>query len=175
MAAARGARRAGYRTVTDSPTDLPADSSTESSTGSPAILRIVAALIVDERGRALMVRKRGTTRFMQPGGKPESGETDAAALARELHEELGLLIAPEELIPVGQFRADAANEAHTVLDARVFDAPVILNALAGSIEVAQEIEEALWVDPADPGDVELAPLSSDILLPLLAARRSSVE
>jgi len=117
-----------------------------------------------------MVRKRGTSRFMQPGGKPEPGETDAAALARELSEELGLIVDPGELVPVGRFTADAANEAHTVLDARVFDAPVILGALAGSIEVAQEIEEALWVDPSAPGAVELAPLSSDILLPLLAAR-----
>ena len=139
-------------------------------TDSPAVLRIVAALIIDEQGRALMVRKRGTTRFMQPGGKPEPGETDVAALARELHEELGLVVAPDELVPVGQFTADAANEADTVLDARVYDAPVILSALLGSIEAGQEIEEALWIDPAAPGDVELAPLSSNILLPLLAAR-----
>ena len=90
--------------MTDSPADLPA--------GSPAVLRIVAALIVDERGRALMVRKRGTSRFMQPGGKPEPGETDAAALARELSEELGLIVDPGELVPVGRFTADAANEAH---------------------------------------------------------------
>jgi len=170
MAAARSARRAGRFAVTDSPTEISADG----PAGSPAVLHIVAALIVDERGRALMVRKRGTTRFMQPGGKPEPGETDAAALARELHEELGLVVAPEELVLVGQFTADAANEAHTVLDARVYDAPVILSALVGSIEVAQEIEEALWLDPAAPGDVDLAPLSSDLLLPLLAARTPPV-
>ena len=137
---------------------------------SPAVLRIVAALIVDERGRALLVRKRGTTRFMQPGGKPEPGETDAAALARELEEELGLVVDPHELVLVDEFVADAANEAHTVLDARVFDAPVILSPVAGTIEVAQEIEELVWVDPAEPGPVELAPLSSEFLLPLLAAR-----
>ncbi|MBK4346881.1 NUDIX hydrolase [Lacisediminihabitans changchengi] len=142
---------------------------------SPAVLRIVAALVVDERGRALLVRKRGTTRFMQPGGKPEAGETDAAALARELQEELGLVVDPDELVLVGRYSADAANEADTVLDARVFDAPIILGPIVDTIEVAQEIVELVWVDPADPGAIALAPLSSEILLPLLASRNSPVE
>ena len=41
------------------------------------VIRIVAAVVADERGRLLLVRKRGTTAFMQPGGKPEAGETPA--------------------------------------------------------------------------------------------------
>ena len=35
------------------------------------------------------MRKRGTTAFMQPGGKRDHGEDDVAALAREIDEELG--------------------------------------------------------------------------------------
>ncbi|MGB9089319.1 MAG: NUDIX domain-containing protein, partial [Pseudomonas farsensis] len=58
------------------------------------IIRIAAALLVDPQGRTLLVRKRGTEAFMQPGGKIDAGETPAAALARELHEELGLRIDP---------------------------------------------------------------------------------
>lgn len=133
---------------------------------SPAVLRIVAALLVDADGRALLVRKTGTTRFMQPGGKPEPGETAAEALSRELEEELGLDIPAGDLRYVGRFSADAANEAHTVLDAEIFDAPVI----DGPVFVASEIEELVWLDPSAPSGVELAPLSSEILLPLLAAR-----
>ena len=37
-------------------------------------IRIVAALIRDEAGRVLLVRKRGTETFMQPGGKRDPGE-----------------------------------------------------------------------------------------------------
>ena len=37
-------------------------------------IEIVAALIRDRAGRVLLVRKRGTTAFMQPGGKRDSGE-----------------------------------------------------------------------------------------------------
>ena len=134
-----------------------------------ATLHIVAALLVDADGRALLVRKRGTTKFMQPGGKPEPGESDAAALARELQEELGLVVDPAEMTLVGRFRVAAANETDTMLDARVFDVPTVVSPVA----VAAEIDELVWIDPASPGDVDLAPLSSEELLPLLAARAAS--
>ena len=44
-------------------------------------IRIAAALIRNERGEVLLVRKRDTQAFMQPGGKLEPGESAAAALA----------------------------------------------------------------------------------------------
>ncbi|HZP68639.1 MAG TPA: NUDIX domain-containing protein [Pseudolabrys sp.] len=53
------------------------------------VISVVAALIRDEQGRVLLVRKRGTAAFMQPGGKRDPGESELAALARELTEELG--------------------------------------------------------------------------------------
>ncbi|QOR37060.1 hypothetical protein HNO52_17845 [Billgrantia diversa] len=40
----------------------------------PTTLRIAAALILDSEGHMLLVRKRGTERFMQAGGKLEPGE-----------------------------------------------------------------------------------------------------
>jgi 8-oxo-dGTP pyrophosphatase MutT (NUDIX family) len=39
-------------------------------------IKVVAALISDDAGRVLLVRKRGTTAFMQPGGKRDAGEDD---------------------------------------------------------------------------------------------------
>jgi len=51
-----------------------------------------AALIRDGAGRVLLVRKRGTTAFMQPGGKRDSGEDDVTALAREIDEEVKRII-----------------------------------------------------------------------------------
>ena len=43
---------------------------------------------VDGAGHVLLVRKADTRFFMQAGGKIEPGEEPAAALVRELHEEI---------------------------------------------------------------------------------------
>jgi 8-oxo-dGTP pyrophosphatase MutT (NUDIX family) len=58
------------------------------------IIRVVAALIRDDLGRMLVVRKRGTAAFMQPGGKRDAGEDDLTALGREIGEELGCRMVP---------------------------------------------------------------------------------
>jgi 8-oxo-dGTP diphosphatase len=118
-------------------------------------------VIRDDGGRWLLVRKRGTTAFMQPGGKLEAGEAAADALVRELVEELGLRVDPGQLSHVGRFTAVAANEVGFDVDADVFAAP-----LAGPVTPLAEIEEARWVDLTSPGDLELAPLILDHLLPL---------
>ena len=73
-------------------------------------IKVVAALIRDEAGRVLLVRKRGTTAFMQPGGKRDPGEDDIAALARELAEELGCCLVRDTIQALGEFDAVAANE-----------------------------------------------------------------
>jgi len=79
-------------------------------------IRVSAAVIVDRTGRVLVVRKQGTTRFMQPGGKPEPGETAAQTLIRELDEELSLHVEESDLEPLGTFVSAAANEpGHRVI------------------------------------------------------------
>jgi 8-oxo-dGTP diphosphatase len=61
----------------------------------PSPIEVVAAVIADARGRVLLARRTegrdlaGLWEF--PGGKREPGETPEAALARELHEELGIV------------------------------------------------------------------------------------
>jgi 8-oxo-dGTP pyrophosphatase MutT (NUDIX family) len=104
---------------------------------------------------------------MQAGGKLESGESALDALARELQEELGLELDESAAEYLGVFRAEAANEAHTLVSAAVF-------ALETAVEVTPqgEIEELLWIDRLDGISVELAPLTRDELLPLWASRRA---
>jgi 8-oxo-dGTP diphosphatase len=51
----------------------------------------------------LLVRKRGTTTFMKPGGKRDDGEDDLTTLRRELTEELGCQLVSAELL--GHFSA----------------------------------------------------------------------
>jgi 8-oxo-dGTP diphosphatase len=124
-------------------------------------IRIVAALIRDDAGRVLLVRKHGTSAFMQPGGKLDAGEDDVTALCREISEELGCLVVPASVRPLGAFDAVAANEPGFRVEANVYHVDV-----TGEISPRQEIDEAIWIDPASPPDVHLAPLTRDHVLPL---------
>ncbi|MCQ1987767.1 NUDIX domain-containing protein [Arthrobacter sp. zg-Y844] len=133
---------------------------------SPTVLRLSAVLVTDDTGRILLVRKRGTSRFMQPGGKLEPGETFAEAAAREVGEELGLDVAPEELGSAGRWYGPAANEEDTFIDAGLFS--LDLPAGAPMPEAAAEIEELLWLQPAAAAArKDLSPLLRDHILPQL--------
>ncbi|MBZ9782939.1 NUDIX domain-containing protein [Pseudomonas sp. REP124] len=127
---------------------------------SPRIIHIAAALLIGPEGRTLLVRKRGTEAFMQPGGKIEPHELPIHALARELEEELGLDIDPEQATFLGQFSAPAANEPGHVVKAEIF----LLN-IDTDVTPAAEIEEVVWIDPATDGGLVLAPLTRDLILP----------
>ena len=130
--------------------------------GAPRI-HVSAALITDAAGRVLFVRKRGTSVFMQPGGKPEPGESPAEALARELEEELGLLVAPERLQPLGSFESDAANEPGHRVIADAF----ALQVESDEVSPRAEIAELRWIARDEASALALAPLSVDFLLPRL--------
>lgn len=122
-------------------------------------LDIVTAVIRDDAGRMLVVRKRGTAIFMKPGGKREPGEDDLTALARELDEELGCKLVSADLL--GHFEAPAANEAGFTVKAATYLAKV-----EGDIAVRAEIEAMAWIDIAAPGDIRLAPLMRVVIAAL---------
>lgn len=124
------------------------------------LIHIAAALLLNAQGQTLLVRKRGTTAFMQPGGKIEAHELPIHALARELEEELGLQIDLAQASFLGQFSAPAANEPGFVVHADIFQLTIDADVIP-----AAEIEEVIWVDPATDPALELAPLTREHILP----------
>jgi 8-oxo-dGTP pyrophosphatase MutT (NUDIX family) len=127
---------------------------------------VSAVCVFDDGGRLLTVRKRGTGMFMHPGGKPEPGESAVQAAARELAEEVGIVVDPRELQLMGTWIADAANEAATDIEATVFRAPGTWTA-----HPSAEIAEIRWLDLTAPLPADLAPLLTEHILPELAAAR----
>ena len=117
-------------------------------------MRIVAALVQDEAGHVLLVRKKGTRAFMQPGGKLQDSESHLDALDRELREELSCSVQPGSSAFLGTFTAPAANEPGCLVEAALYSV-----SLVGTISAASEIGEIIWLDPENLNEVELAPLT----------------
>jgi 8-oxo-dGTP diphosphatase len=128
-------------------------------------IRIAAALIADQNGRILLVRKRHTRCFMQPGGKLEDRETPTESLARELVEELGCTLVQADFL--GIFTAPAANEPGRAVEALLFSVKI-----TGDVQPTGEIEEVTWVEPSRTNDLTLAPLTRDYVLPLVLPNAS---
>lgn len=130
--------------------------------GENRLLRTVAAVIVDAEGRVLLVRKRGSAFFIQPGGKREPGEDALQTLARELHEELDVRLRADSARRLGEFEHDAVNEPGRRVRAKVFHVEI-----EGEPRPCAEIAELAWLPPAGPHTVPIAPLSAEHILPRL--------
>ena len=120
------------------------------------VLKIAAAVVSDSAGRLLLVRKRDTSFFMQPGGKIDAGESALEALCRELNEELGLIVNSDQLSPLGVHSAPAANEPGMMLEACLFSL-----VLDENVTAAAEIAEAKWVTREEAWRLPLAPLTKE--------------
>jgi 8-oxo-dGTP diphosphatase len=113
------------------------------------MILVVAAALYDARGRVLIARrpqgKHQAGRWEFPGGKVAPGESEAAALARELREELGIEVtASRPLMRLEHSYADRSVELSMWIVERFVGAPRSL-----------EGQELRWVAPADLGQADL--------------------
>ena len=125
-------------------------------------IHIAAAALMRADGSTLLVRKRGTTAFMQPGGKIDLGEAPLVALYRELAEELALRPDGAGAAFIGRFEAPAAHEDEATVIAELYRLET-----SAELHAQSEIEEIRWILPPDRTALELAPLTRDVVLPAI--------
>ena len=113
---------------------------------------IVAEPVIDkvawvhlEGGRILSTRSQGKDKYYLPGGKRESGETDAQCLQREISEELAVSLKPETLRSVGVFEA----QAHGHAPGRNVRMSCYAAEYEGTLAASAEIAEFVWLAYAD--------------------------
>lgn len=109
-------------------------------------IRCVGAIVHDEIGRLLLIRRRnepGRGRWSLPGGRVEPDETDIMAVIREVAEETGLTVTPGKI--AGRVLLPApgppGGQVYDVVDYRC-------QRVSGTPRPGDDADRAAWIDRA---------------------------
>jgi len=128
----------------------------------PLLLEVAAGLIRDERGRYLVTQRRkgshlaGLWEF--PGGKLEAGEAPAAALRRELTEELSATFAVGDLVETVRWEYPDRVVVLHFFDCRLESGPI----------VPTENQAMTWVRPDELPGYDFPPADQELIRRLAA-------
>ena len=129
-------------------------SNNESVLAARPTIRVVAAALYDRRGQVLIAErplgKHLAGRWEFPGGKIDAGESEEAALRRELREELG--------VAVGKARP-LVSLSHDYADRRIEIALWIVEDFSGEPS-GLDGQRLKWVSPAKLHDEDM--LEADV-------------
>jgi ADP-ribose pyrophosphatase YjhB (NUDIX family) len=109
-------------------------------------IRCVGAIIKDSRGRLLLIKRGrppGVGLWSLPGGRVQAGESDHAAVIREIREETGLTVEPGAL--AGTVLRPGLGTA--VLDIHDYEATVT----GGELAAGDDAADVRWVGAAELG------------------------
>ena len=127
------------------------------------LVLVVACALVDMDGRVLLAQRpegkslAGLWEF--PGGKVDPGEVPEEALIRELHEELGITVAPPCLAPLS-FASHGYETFHLLMPLYV------CRRWEGQVR-SREGQALKWVRPADLRSYAMPPADEPLVAALL--------
>jgi ADP-ribose pyrophosphatase YjhB (NUDIX family) len=121
-----------------------------------SIVIALSALVLDDAGRLLMIRRTDNNKHALPGGRHELGETMTEAVIRETIEETGITVEVTGLIGI------YSNPHHVMAydDGEVrqeFSICFRARPVAGEPRTSDESSEVRWVDPAQLDDLDIHP------------------
>jgi 8-oxo-dGTP diphosphatase len=133
---------------------------------------VVVAAVIERADRRLLIgqRRRGDTSPLKwefPGGKVKSGETDEAALARELREELGATLLKSA--PIGRIVHKYAETA-TPLEIRFFAVE-----LESTETRPAAFEQVAWVLPRELSGYDFLAANRELVANLATGRIKPAE
>ncbi|MFR9803018.1 NUDIX hydrolase [Pseudonocardia sp. RS010] len=121
-----------------------------------SIVIALSALVRDDAGRLLMIRRTDNDKHAIPGGRHELGETMTEAVIRETIEETGITVEVTGLIGI------YSNPHHVMAydDGEVrqeFSICFRARPVAGEPRTSDESSEVRWVDPAQLDELDIHP------------------
>jgi 8-oxo-dGTP pyrophosphatase MutT (NUDIX family) len=121
-----------------------------------SVVPSASAIVTDEQGRILLIKRRDNTLWALPGGGHDIGETIEQTAVREVKEETGLDVQVTGLTGI------YTNPAHVVAftDGEVrqqFSLCFTTTLLGGQLAIDHESTDIAWTDPADIGTVDMHP------------------
>jgi 8-oxo-dGTP diphosphatase len=121
-----------------------------------------AGIVIQDR-KVISTRSKESNIFITPGGKLEEGETEIQALIRELREELSIDVDRHDVEKIADYYAPAAGKTGKTIRMATY----LVSQYTGTISANGEIEEVRSFNSSLPNDIEIAPLLSEKIIPLL--------
>jgi ADP-ribose pyrophosphatase YjhB (NUDIX family) len=121
-----------------------------------SIVVAVTAVIRDDAGRLLMIRRTDNDLYAIPGGAQEIGETISQTVIREVKEETGIDVEVTDLIGI----YSDPNHVIAFTDGEVrqeFSICFHAHPTGGELRTSSESKEVLWVEPAKLGGLHIHP------------------
>ncbi len=121
-----------------------------------ALVVAVAVVVLDERGRVLLIRRSDNGYWALPGGAQDLGESTAQAAVREVKEETGIDV---EIIGISGIYSDPKHViAYDDGEVRQeFSICLRARPVGGSLRTSDESSQVDWVDPAELAERRIHP------------------